>query len=69
MYEKEGSFHNVNPAGSDNKSSLYETAKRTTKTCFFFCATHFSRDLFSGPQITKQKHQNDNLIGTCSTIS
>lgn len=42
----------------------YETAKHTMKACFFFLATHFPRDLFSGPQTTKQKHHSNNLTGT-----
>jgi hypothetical protein len=41
-YGNAGSLHDVNPAGSDNESSRYETVKHTMNVSFVSVfATHF----------------------------
>lgn len=55
-----GSFHEVNPAGSDNKSSRYEMAKQV----FFppFCFEHRISPATYSPD--RNNNQSDNLTDT-----
>ena len=56
-YGNEVSFHDVKPAGSDNKYIRYETVKHTVKDFFFFFVQRISPETSFPHRQTKFKHQ------------